>query len=307
MRFDLITLILKLFIFIQVFIFMEDPKYQNYRKIHEFLVPKFYSQETFTKDDFKDFVSCEKDSTFNSYFGKKIKIFLREVDDGYKINYKFRKCLEIDDFIDHMSQSEKSHSSYYRISHHNVIVFDFYLPLTKENELKEELNYLFYLDTIIQRLKFIGKTKLIRLFHQNEEESDDEYFKRLGHEIAEIFIGYSINIVQGRFRCNQLLNFDQASERQKHYQPYLIDETTAIVKFIIPVGTGVVEKHFKIWEDPDEVSRDEQILQIAEKIRKMFRLIFLDAILEIVDGEDEIWVLESGMRTKLHRFCNYKP
>lgn len=38
----------------------------------------------------------------------------------------------------------------------------------------------------------------------------------------------------------------------------------------------------------------------AATIRWFFRALFVQSILQVVNGEDEIWMVESGMRNRLH-------
>lgn len=40
--------------------------------------------------------------------------------------------------------------------------------------------------------------------------------------------------------------------------------------------------------------------QEANLIRWFFRQLFVQSILEVVNAEDEIWLLETGMRDRLH-------
>ena len=61
---------------------------------------------------------------------------------------------------------------------------------------------------------------------------------------------------------------------------YLFDETTAIIRFIKPIT--VVEK------------------ERLDLIRWTFMRTFVDAILESVNGEAEIWLLETGVSNLLH-------
>ncbi len=69
----------------------------------------------------------------------------------------------------------------------------------------------------------------------------------------------------------------QAAEIEKRRR-YLIDETTAVTRFIFPC------------EDPDD----------AELVRWFFWTLFVKSIIEVVNGEEEIWMVESGMRNRLH-------
>lgn len=39
-----------------------------------------------------------------------------------------------------------------------------------------------------------------------------------------------------------------------------------------------------------------------DTISWVFRILFVENILRIVNGEDEIWMVESGVRNRLHRW-----
>lgn len=89
---------------------------------------------------------------------------------------------------------------------------------------------------------------------------------------------------------------------------YLIDETTAIVKFIFPLGQAYesedVNYNLEIFDRKkvdDENSDDKEI----SKVRFLFKNLFVKAILELVNGEDEIWMIESGLnKSKLYIWRN---
>jgi hypothetical protein len=87
---------------------------------------------------------------------------------------------------------------------------------------------------------------------------------------------------------------------------YLIDETTAVVRFIVPCKAGTfafsdtLEASFD-WlssvDTPDSALEDE-----VQLIRKLFFLLFVDTVVRTVKGEDEIWLVESGARHGLYRW-----
>ena len=66
--------------------------------------------------------------------------------------------------------------------------------------------------------------------------------------------------------------------RNRKKRRYLIDETTAVTRFIFPC------------ESPPEVNN----------VRWFFDRLFVRSIIEVVNGEDEIWMVESGLRNRLH-------
>ncbi|HEY5164234.1 MAG TPA: hypothetical protein VII81_14590, partial [Terriglobales bacterium] len=62
---------------------------------------------------------------------------------------------------------------------------------------------------------------------------------------------------------------------------YIVDETTAVTRFIFPCT--------------DEAE--------ADRIRWFFNVLFARSILELV-GEDEVWMIESGMQSRLYVWRN---
>ena len=98
----------------------------------------------------------------------------------------------------------------------------------------------------------------------------------MGHFVEGKFGGYSIYHVDGRFRAAKLSTQDEAADINKTSR-YLIDETTAVTRFIFPCKQG----------EPD-------------KVRFLFKELFINAITDQVSGEDEIWVVESGIRNQVN-------
>jgi len=69
---------------------------------------------------------------------------------------------------------------------------------------------------------------------------------------------------------------------KKSGKAYLVDETTAVVKFIFPHEDGKEEYH--------------------DKLDQLFRILFVQAITESIPDEDEIWLLESIDTTTLNKY-----
>ena len=153
----------------------------------------------------------------------------------------------------------------------HVVVLEFYLPLTQEAALRRTLDSLFYEDAIVPRLEHIGAERLRQAFGGDEQD----LFDRVRRFIDQKFRGYSIYRVDGRFRAMPLTTLKHAAEISRD-GTYLTDETTAVCRFVFPC-TG------------DEPA----------KVRFLFDELFVAAITEKVRGEEEIWVVESGMRNQI--------
>ncbi len=100
--------------------------------------------------------------------------------------------------------------------------------------LCQALDELFYKDTVGNRLTSIGLDKVAKIFPKGSMESDAAFVGRVCEFVGKKFVGYSVGHVNGRFRANELLTRDEAHEQEKSGKSYIIDETTAVVRFIVP-------------------------------------------------------------------------
>jgi hypothetical protein len=176
------------------------------------------------------------------------------------------------------------------------------MPLTNETHLRTALDALFYKDTILTRLKALNRDKLTAQFAINQGETEDDYFRRLCDWLATRFQGYSVSTVNGRFRAQDLMSIPDAATIEENGDRYLIDETTAIVRFIFPCGTPVKSEVGAAddFEDTDPDPNDKTGPEEAKRIRWFFNALFVQSIIQVVNGEAEIWMVESGLRTRLH-------
>ena len=115
-----------------------------------------------------------------------------------------------------------------------VVVLEFYMPLTQEGTLRRTLDSLFYEDVIVPRLRRIGADRLKAVFGDGDETSLVERATRF---IDQKFRGYSIYRVDGRFRSGPLTTLRDAAEIART-GTYLADETTAVCRFVFPCSEG---------------------------------------------------------------------
>ena len=110
--------------------------------------------------------------------------------------------------------------------------------------------------------------------------------------------------------ANSLLTHEESVSYSKEYGHYLADETTAVVRFIFPIGksrplqTSNRSKIdyaglFSSENEIEEADRNESNL-----VRWFFAKLFVQAIVETVDGEAQIWMVESGMNSRLYIWKN---
>jgi len=220
-------------------------------------------------------------SSLDTYWSKQFRGFMEELPNGrYRVKEGFRPYLDWRKFRS-LATQVKTASTDYRPAppFESVVIYEFYMPLAHESALKTTLDSLFYKDAILPRLKRTGKAKLVSHgFQDIPGQSDDNFYARVLKLVDEKFGGYSIYHVDGRFRAGGLKTFDEAVELQKASQRYLVDETTAVTRFIFPCS------------DVDE----------AKRVRFLFQELFVIAITQLISGEDEIWAVESGMENRVH-------
>jgi len=148
------------------------------------------------------------------------------------------------------------------------------MPLTNEGLLRNTLDALFYRDSIEAGINTIPLEELHQKFPYEEDENEINYQNRICEWISNHFGGYSIYHVAGRFRASELVSRQKAAQMDR----YLVDETTAVARFIFPC----------------------QNTNEANLVAFFFKTLFIQAIIEVINGEDEIWMTETGMENKLH-------
>lgn len=275
---------------------------ENQRKVFEFFLEHMRSQESFTKQEIVEKTSWTE-KTLNTYWPKQFKGFVVPVGKNkFRVSEAFRPYTNWDSFRDIVTQVRRVSSDYTTIIYDNVIIYEFFMPLTNEGHLRTALDALFYKDTILSRLKTLEIDKLHQHFNPESGEATDIYLDRVCEWIADRIGGYSISHVSGRFRSAELSTMQEAAKIQQQGGKYLEDETTAVVRFIFPCGEPHIKKpplsasHF---EDPAESGGPDEPID-ADTIRWFFGVLFVQSIIQVINGEDEIWMIESGIRNRLH-------
>lgn len=254
------------------------PGLENQELAFEFFCEHLESQAVFKKDDLRAATNWSN-SAVDTYWSKQFLPFVRDVGSGqYRVTEAFRPFSTWDRFRQHVTQVRRVTATDYTYSpYESVLVYEFFMPLTNEAALRGTLDALFYKDTIISKLRSFEVADLEGQIQRGAEEDEGVYLDRLCGWVAERFVGYSISHVSGRFRSEDLCTREEAAEIEKTRR-YLLDETTAVTRFIFPC------------EDTED----------ADRVRWFFYKLFVQSIIEVVNGEDEIWMVESGMQNRLH-------
>lgn len=264
------------------------------------------SQDTFTLKDLIDATGWSENS-IKTYRSKQWKDLLEDIDkDLFRVRAEFLRLTERE-FLDHITQKRPLFAKYRRTAHPNVLFFEFLIPLTREGELRAALDELFYADTVRQRILEIGLDEMESLLpRESADEQDDDYLQR-AVRFANRFFGYSITHVAGRFRAgNDLMSRIDAAKHVSEGGRYLVDETTAVVRFILPLEANArpfADSLFVPGDLDDETEHDSHAAdEEARVLREVFFLLFAEAVVRTIKGEDEIWLIESGLRDRVYRW-----
>lgn len=280
---------------------------ENQRQVFDYLLARLRDQRPFEKIEVQE-VTSWSESSFDTYWSKQLKHFFVPVPGKagkFRVGEAFRPYASWERFRQHVTQVRRVSSDYTSLVHDNIIVFEFFMPLANEEHLRTSLDALFYKDAILTRLRSVGRQKIEAHFPISADVSEDEYLDKIATWIGSRFGGYSISHVSGRFRAGPTVTVDEAAEIQKNGARYLIDETTAIVRFIFPCGKASRREPPLSPDTFEEAilyegAIDADAVAEATKIRWAFGVLFVQSIVQVVNGEAEIWMVESGMRSRLH-------
>lgn len=208
--------------------------------------------------------------------------------------------VRLDDFEELLHQQKRLFTDYILEVSSSILIYEFFMPLSSEDRLREALDNLFYRDTIEQRIEEITLARIRDGLDLSVDYSDDA-IRQLVFDFMESTIGgYSIFLVSGRYRADRLASRAEVVKRPFAYGPYIVDETTAIVRFILPVETDAAKFEYgKILEPASTASGTKKR---AKLMSWLFLNFFAEALIRVVRKEDEIWLLESGMRSAFYRW-----
>ena len=246
------------------------------RAVHKFFMERLQDLKPFSKKDLQQ-VTGWQDKALDTYWSKQYKGLVDDLGNGqFRMRERFRVLAAWKRFQAFVTQVRTLPPTYAPTVYDEVVAYEFYLPLAHEAALRVTLDSLFFKDALLPRLQRLDPVELRRLFGKDLVEPDEAVVELVLSFIEKKFGGYSIYHVDGRFRGAALSTQEEVAAIQRSGQRYLVDETTAVVRFIFPV-------------------KDEE----PEQVRFLFQGLFLRAITEQVSGEDEIWVVESGMRNRV--------
>jgi len=279
-------------------------KYQRQANAYEFFTARAADGRPFTAQDIADYCGWDV-STPKTYITKKWKDFLAPASAGhFTVRPEFARVSK-ERFLSRATQKEPIYTGYIRTRHDHAAVFELRLALTGEVRLKESLDELLFADGLENRIREIGLDAMERLCPRSPGVSDDAYVAYLVDQ-ASVFRGYTINRERVCLRTAAPMSRAQAGARYADGGRYLVDGAITIVKFTVPCATGsdsfedTCEPHEDIHAacpfDADEL--DEEV----RRIRGLFFLLFVEAIVRTAESGDDIWLIESGVANRIYHW-----
>lgn len=254
---------------------------------YEFLLEHYASGEPFSRDDLAQAMGW-KPETVRTYITKKWKELLEKQTDGrYRVKLEFRRFTK-PEFLQHFSQKTPVFGRYTRVRYESLVAYEFLLPLARELELRSMLDELFYSDALVNRLRDMGASSVERWCTRAKGVTDAEFLSSAAAAVGEVIGGYSISHVAGRFRAHDLMTRADAADLEKNFGRYLIDETTASVRFLLRVPSS--RAYADAFDFPGELATESEV----DRIRAMFISVFAEAVVRRVKEEDEIWLIEES-------------
>jgi len=277
--------------------------------LYAFLEKRARSRRSFTIKDIMNATGWPR-STAKTYVGKQVTDLVERRQERFVVRREFLR-LSQEVFLKLVSQKEYILPHYRRVAYESLVTYEFLLPLTKEDTLRRRLDELFYRDTLEERLRQIDPAKLKKAVEKHAKEKKEDYIRRAAEVVSQLFSGYSITHVNGRFLAASLATRHDAvglavppRYARLHLQPHnaraqqLHHETRDSHKhWTKDWGLDKCSRviHGEAFDPAHEVCVDKQKLEndIA-RIRILFFNVFAEAVANAVLHEDEIWLLETA-------------
>jgi hypothetical protein len=274
-------------------------KEESINRAFEFLLDHAKSGELFTHPELTTASGWTPGNTKTNLVKRLSDLVVKEKGGLYSVSQEIFR-VRLSDFQDLFRQKQRLFTDYLLKVPQNVLVYEFFMPLAREDRLREVLDNLFYVDTVEQRIREIGISTIRSALKLAASSSDDDVRQFVIQFMDNTIGGYSLHLVSGRFRAGPLATKSEVVSRPFSRGPYLIDETTAVVRFILPVN--IEEDSFSqmnLFEPAKDILAADEL---ANQIRWLFLNFFAEAVTRVVKKEDEIWLLESGMKNALYRW-----
>ena len=187
----------------------------------------------FTLDEFLQATGYSR-SSFRTYRSKKWADFLAKTGPGeYRVLPEFGR-FTLPTFRAHFSQKTPVYAQYDKTNYGAVVEYELLMPFTHEAELREALDDLFYADTVRNRVEELGVDAVASWVRRDDGEQDAHFLDRVAQFVGEMFGGYSVGTVQGRFRAGPLTDLATAADMARRREKYIVNEFVASVRLMFP-------------------------------------------------------------------------
>ncbi len=268
------------------------------RKAYDYIQSKALDEQTFTVGDLGTVTGWTQGTT-KIYLSKKFSEVIQTRPGNVLIADRRILDVSYEAFKRLFWQKNTLFAKYETWIHPDVTTYEFFLPLSCEDVLRAALDRLFYKDTVIHRLQQIGLESVRVVFQQQANEAEADYLDRIAEFAGSKFGGYSVSHVNGRFRAANLMTREEAANHERNDGGYIIDETTAVVRFILPHQSTAT-----VTGNPTLNLVDEDIDNEVAKTQWLFTNLFVYAVTQATTNQDEIWLLETGKNHRLFRYIS---
>jgi hypothetical protein len=168
------------------------PSDQPQRRALRFFRERLQSQDPFTKAQFTEATGWSG-STLATYWSKQFKPFVVDIGGSqFRVSEGFRPFMTWKKFQRHVTQNRPVAGDYTRLEFNNVVVYEFFMPLTNETALRTTLDALFFKDNVVPKLRAIGVAELRQHVACQGDEDETAYMDRAGqrrpcHQSARLY------------------------------------------------------------------------------------------------------------------------
>src|SRR6266487_1123498 len=153
----------------------------------DFLLKCAGSEKPFKLDELVKATGWKK-GTAEIYLGKKFNDLVTKKDGAYFVNPEIHR-VRLEDFKDLYRQKQRLFTDYVREAPQKVLVYEFFMPLSREDRLREALDNLFYKNTVEQRIREIGISKIRNALNLPKLSSDED--------VTQFVINFMENTIGG--------------------------------------------------------------------------------------------------------------
>jgi hypothetical protein len=130
----------------------------NITQAFDFLTEHARSQVPFSLEELSNAAGWTLDNT-KTNLSKRLGDLVRKKDGKFHVKPEILR-VRLEDFKDLFRQKQRLFIDYLLKVTPSVLIYEFFMPLAREDRLREALDNLFYLDTVEQRIREIGVARI---------------------------------------------------------------------------------------------------------------------------------------------------